>query len=418
MSSSLKLRIASLTRVAAGLGSLPLLVVHREYKQVDGWWKMMVLFSEQTPEKGDARSIFGQLTANSESQLLELARPFRVSQTGIASKMELITDGYNEGHYLALGPKKIGGPRTTWKVTEDDLKKYPSHIPEPIGTFKDLVMITQDCRCSLLGKVVLVGIKRSPNDMVKNVPQTLWLKDMTDNRLSLELYGSVLLDMNFQVGQIIQVHNARALPDRTKGNVKIRAEAFTQGKWGYTIVFLNPQGPRALMLREMVEEHGGTNISDVVAQVTMTVSGKTSVECLSTIRTNRDVWPGPAPSNPAAKFQKLHQDIRCDVERAVVTQVDTKEPVYQECSICKTKIDPETGACKKQNEGCATNPGEMQVLMSCTLSDCTGSMANLLAKGDVACTLLNVSSLEQVQDLIRNNSSLTFRTRANVRIWS
>ena len=155
MSSSLKLRIASLTRVAAGLGSLPLLVVHREHKQVDTWWKMIVLFAEQTPEKGDARSIFGKLTANSESQLLELARPFGVGQTGIASKMELITDGYNEGHYLALGPKKIGGPRTTWKVTEDDLKKYPSHIPEPHGTFKDLVKITQDCRCSLLGKVVL-----------------------------------------------------------------------------------------------------------------------------------------------------------------------------------------------------------------------------------------------------------------------
>ena len=34
----------------------------------------------------------------------------------------------------------------------------------------------------------------------------------------------------------------------------------------------------------------------------------------------------------------------------------------------------------------------------------------------MACTLLNVSSLEQVQDLIRNNSPLTFRTRANVRI--
>ena len=140
MSSSLKLRIASLTRVAASHGSLPLLVVHREHKQVDGWWKMIVLFSEQIPEKGDARSIFGQLTAGTEGRLLELAQPFRVGQTGIASKMELITDGYNEGHYLALGPKKIGGPRTTWTVTEDDLKKYPPYIPEPIGTFKDLVL--------------------------------------------------------------------------------------------------------------------------------------------------------------------------------------------------------------------------------------------------------------------------------------
>ena len=73
MSSSLKLRIASLNKGAAGLGSLPLLVVHREYKQVGGWWKMIVLFSEQTPEKGDARYIFGQLTAGSEGRLLELA---------------------------------------------------------------------------------------------------------------------------------------------------------------------------------------------------------------------------------------------------------------------------------------------------------------------------------------------------------
>ena len=92
MSSSLKLRIASLNKGAASLGSLPLLVVHREHKQVDTWWKMIVLFAEQTPDKGDARSIFGQLTANSEGRLLELAQPFRVGQTGIASKMELITD--------------------------------------------------------------------------------------------------------------------------------------------------------------------------------------------------------------------------------------------------------------------------------------------------------------------------------------
>ena len=103
-----------------------------------------------------------------------------------------------------------------------------------------------------------------------------------------------------------------------------------------------------------------------------------------------------------------------------VTEV-TGWPVYTPCSECHTKIDPESGECKKKSTGCASTPAsEVKVLATLNLSDPTGCVEKVLADEEALCVMTNIK-LEEKAKLVKmlerhGVQFLCFRQPVDVRL--
>ncbi|CAK9084679.1 unnamed protein product, partial [Durusdinium trenchii] len=94
------------------------------------------------------------------------------------------------------------------------------------------------------------------------------------------------------------------------------------------------------------------------------------------------------------------ESIEVVLQNVWVTEV-TGWPVYTPCSECHTKIDPESGECKKKSTGCASTPAsEVKVLATLNLSDPTGCVEKVLADEEALCVMTNIK-LEEKAKLVK-----------------
>lgn len=95
-------------------------------------------------------------------------------------------------------------------------------------------------------------------------------------------------------------------------------------------------------------------------------------------------------------------------------------PAYIACKNCHTKIDMETGHCKRHDtHGCQTQRDEeMAILATVNLADHTGEIERVLVDGAILCDLVNAENKEELLDLLsrRGPQGLCFRQPVDVRL--
>lgn len=139
-----------------------------------------------------------------------------------------------------------------------------------------------------------------------------------------------------------------------------------------------------------------------------TNKGEAIVTCCSTA----------AACSAAASALPLVEVALCGVW---LTAVKGTEVAYLACKHCRTKIDPETGRCKKAvaEKPCVTEPEqEKTILATVTISDATGRLENLLVNGPALKELTDFNSEEELLQATDSYGAqcLCFRTRCDVRL--
>lgn len=95
-------------------------------------------------------------------------------------------------------------------------------------------------------------------------------------------------------------------------------------------------------------------------------------------------------------------------------------PVYVACKHCRTKIDAETGHCKRHDtHSCQTERDEeMAILATVNLADHTGEIERILADEKSLCALAGVAAKSQLLSLLEKSGSqaICFKNPVDVRL--
>ena len=95
-------------------------------------------------------------------------------------------------------------------------------------------------------------------------------------------------------------------------------------------------------------------------------------------------------------------------------------PVYVACKHCRTKIDAETGHCKRHDtHSCQTERDEeMAILATVNLADHTGEIERILADEKSLCALAGVAAKSQLLTLLEKSGSqaICFKNPVDVRL--
>ena len=146
---------------------------------------------------------------------------------------------------------------------------------------------------------------------------------------------------------------------------------------------------------------GGTRISDDPpvyggGYTPVDADGSATVLSLSETRATRQKGPLDAPT-PGAKYQRI-SETRTQHNAVWVTGCKNVV-VYQECTVCHTKIDDVTKECKRKGDkGCMSDPGEIKCLATVTIADSSGSCDNIGIEGEC---LLTFTKCETIDDLLK-----------------
>ena len=93
---------------------------------------------------------------------------------------------------------------------------------------------------------------------------------------------------------------------------------------------------------------------------------------------------------------------------------------YWACKKCKTKVDQETGCCKKQStHGCATEQEDSRTILATVhLADWTGQLDNLLVNEAALCELTGFKTAKLLLTEVdrHGTAALCFRHRCDVRV--
>ncbi|CAK9012250.1 unnamed protein product, partial [Durusdinium trenchii] len=249
----------------------------------------------------------------------------------------------------------------------------------------DLATLKQHCRD--YQRADLIGLVMS-----KNIPQTktvskaeVWMKDESEMELLVSLWGpkyTAGVRDNVEVGMVLQLENC-LLSKKEDGSVEASCQDWLENdRHKFARMMVDPKSDRAEVLK-LLSPNRGQQISTPWAGV-----GTESIEVVL-----QNVW---------------------------VTEV-TGWPVYTPCSECHTKIDPESGECKKKSTGCASTPAsEVKVLATLNLSDPTGCVEKVLADEEALCVMTNIK-LEEKAKLVKmlerhGMQFLCFRQPVDVRL--
>ena len=145
------------------------------------------------------------------------------------------------------------------------------------------------------------------------------------------------------------------------------------------------------------------------------------VICLATLRTCSAPWYPTEILGPGANPTALPEEVHTTILGIWLAEVMKESPVYTPCELCHTKIDPDSGFCRKRREGgsCATKAAaESVVLANVRLADFSGTCGDILVDGEALRGLAGVESKQDLCDQINREGvqSLTYKRKCDIRI--
>ena len=176
-----------------------------------------------------------------------------------------------------------------------------------------------------------------------------------------------------------------------------------------------PRGPRIDSLQALTLERGDAISSAWAGSLSggsslrpSTGKGRAIVTCCST---------AAACSMVAAESSDV---VEIQLRGVWLVGVRGADVAYWACKNCKTKVDPDTGSCKKQNtHGCATEQEDSRTILATVhLADWTGSLENLLVNEGALCELTGFKTADSLLAEVdkHGSSALCFKTRCDVRV--
>ena len=95
------------------------------------------------------------------------------------------------------------------------------------------------------------------------------------------------------------------------------------------------------------------------------------------------------------------------------------DPVYRPCRVCGTKVNPDTGKCKRADtSSCPSQPDlALKVLATAHIADWSGAVENVLIRGEQLAALASVDDEAKLAELIaeKGTQALCFKGPFDVR---
>ena len=301
---------------------------------------------------------------------------------------------------------------------------------EPSCPLDKCVLAENYARADVRGLVVEIGAVKTDVGVNKNRKAEVWIKDESEVHLLVELWGKTFVDMvergELQVGSVLQVDNG-SLRRNSDGKVYMSAEYYGDDLKATAFIFRDPLGPRTATLMGL-DRKSGTRISSNWAPSTtgqgfvpLSPRAESFAACLATVKTCSAPWSPTEPLGPGANPTALPEEVHITLWGVWLAEVQNESPFYKPCEVCHTKIDPESGLCRKRRDGgaCTTTPAaEFVVLANVRLADFSGSCADILVDGEALRGLAGFESIKDLYDQIENHGveSLTYRCKCDIRI--
>ena len=269
-------------------------------------------------------------------------------------------------------------------------------------------------RVDIIGKVVAKKEQELPNHLKCD----LYIKDESDKELKVQLWGETMVQKarTIPLGEVVQVDNAILQRQVETGTIAATAEAGKDSKRGFCAwLHISPPGSRTEALQaltlervEAISSAWAGSLSGGSSLRPTTGKSKAIVTCCSTAAACSIV---AGESSDVVEIQ-LHGVWLAGVRGADVA--------YWACKKCKTKVDQETGSCKKHStHGCATEQEDNRTILATVhLADWTGQLDNLLVNEAALCELTGFKTAELLlQEVDRHGTvPLCFRHRCDVRV--
>ena len=227
----------------------------------------------------------------------------------------------------------------------------------------------------------------------------------------VSIWGEAMVTQarTISVGDVVQADNVILQRQTLTGTIAGTAEAGRDSKssffaWFHTI----PRGPRIDSLQALTLERGDAISSAWAGSLSggsslrpSTGKGRAIVTCCST---------AAACSMVAAESSDV---VEIQLHGVWLVGVRGADVAYWACKNCKTKVDPDTGSCKKQStHGCATEQEDSRAILATVhLADWTGSLENLLVNEGALRELTGFKTADSLLAEVdkRGSSALCFK---------
>eukprot|EP00438_Fugacium_kawagutii_P003712 Skav224962 [mRNA] locus=scaffold2811:5582:7589:- [translate_table: standard] len=356
--------------------------IYHEMKQLPGkdkgtWWKAIIRLVDQ---KG--QGLYAEVRGGSEAKVRKRAQEFYqpkclgLTQVTVTQNTTFLcgfsADVTNAGKLMPVAdahPSAIG-MRGAFPVAKSNFGVLNEHAQG-----KE--------RADLIGKVTN---KETPQ--MKTPKMTLGLKDESGQELAVHLWGGRFVSRGKDValGDIVQVDNA--LLSKIPAGIEASCEHWQDSNrnW-FSALHVNPIGPRVEKLRALDDGRGEA----------------LSVPWLQT----------------ASRRMAQSGIIEVQLNNVWVTGI-LGDPMYIACKHCATKVDPETGFCKRhESQNCQTmREEEASILATVTLADHTGEIERVLVDGEQLQQLANTKSKQELLKLLARHGSqaVCFRHPVDIRL--
>ena len=200
------------------------------------------------------------------------------------------------------------------------------------------------------------------------------------------------------------------------GTIAGTAEVGGDSKHGFCAwLHINPQGPRTEVLQALTMERGEAISNAWAGSLTggsslrpATGKSKAIVTCCST---------AAACSIVAGESADV---VEIQLHGVWLAGVRGADVAYWACKKCKTKVDQDTGCCKKHStHGCATEQEDSRTILATVhLADWTGQLDNLLVNEAALCEMTGFKTAELLLAEVDKHgpAALCFKTRCDVRV--
>ena len=382
--------------------------IYHEVKEMrqDGkksWWKGLVRLTDKK-EQG----LYVEVRGSTESEIRQKIK------------------AYHEPKFLQLSEVEVKNHSTFLAGFSADITKYGKVQPVaeshpniaclrnkfPVAK-SDFSILLEHCqgyeRVDLIG---LVTLKETPPTKVPKV--TLWLKDESQTELAVNLWGQQMFTLATKImeGMVVQIENA-LLAKKQDGSVEASAEHWSDSKKNFfSTIHLEPEGDRVKKLGALSSERGNA--------VSIPWSLQTGAVRLQTDGLDKYITCCSNVSVCSLAIEEGNQDI-VEVQLNGVWVVGILgEPFYLPCKQCRTKINPETGLCKRHaTHGCQTErDAEEAILATVNVADHSGQLERVLVPENMLCALTGFESKEiLIQDVKKYGSQiLCFRQPVDIRL--
>ncbi|CAJ1444076.1 unnamed protein product [Effrenium voratum] len=282
----------------------------------------------------------------------------------------------------------------------------------------DFAVLENQCvgreRIDIIG--VITSCDVAPTTKAK---ANVWLKDLTGKGMLLTLWGEKHVDkaQNFQAGFVLQVDNALLLK-RGENNIEATAEHWLESdKHSFSWLHCDPRGEKADKLRALDTSRG--EAISVPWTPSLSVGGRLSSDlsaCYVACAANMCAC-GLAVAQGTIQAEMLDK-LEVATHAAWLVGV-VGDPVYRPCRVCGTKVNPDTGKCKRADtSSCPSQPDlALKVLATAHIADWSGAVENVLIRGEQLAALASVDDEAKLAELIaeKGTQALCFKGPFDVR---